>query len=742
MEFAFTNSTFSFIVAFVAAILGITSPLLIDNISKIDDKYRASIITTHFQEECVYRLYQKLLVPTISIVFIIPFLLLIVKNLCCIIVVLVIQCILLLGLVITLLYLLHVIIAYLNPIKLAERLFPDEDGNKTRNLKDYNLLNIAVELMRYSCKKPNSEVYKKCVEFVYGFAMSELKSKKINSDNELKEISLSDEVWDALIRLTNYSADTRLVPLCNENFIAEILYQPYLRYRFSEKCYNKMWYALYLIIQSKNIEWFKQYWAKACQYYTFEINSQPNIYLHTNEGKENNDRYLEFHFMVGALVLQCDKYDSLNFMMSYDHVTPPNYYLVPSSFSKIMEMVKQLEAYLNYSKSHKPLELTSKYQMKDMFHDINSDEKIIMWGYRYAALLMVRIQNNEKYNVVSYHFETEPNTNTSDIQYLEQVKAYANRLKNEIDVYCRKLVGKVDFGFSGDDITQASDIVKKYIEELESTIKKIKDKLTVDICKLEELRKQLVEIDNGIEALSVAPTESDGKPIYSKTVSFDCGIDVRLCTNEYDYGWNNFADVAIHGLQENTKIIVNDIFHKSIEVKKEINVSSYNLFQVLDSFGLEKGYVIMVYGIRLPFMSMDNNVKEILRQNDEGEYLYKGCNVVHNPSLGSFILIVQETDLPKIEYVGSDSSHDFNGVSMTKFDGSNNHLYSNLDSIIKESAAIRIDEKTKIPAKIGRCINIYLKEKIEAVRINVVFSGNDTESLDNIKPISSYFTDK
>lgn len=63
MEFSFTNSVYSFIVAFVAAILGVTYPLILDSINNIDKKYGMSILTTHFQTEVVTELYQKLLVP-------------------------------------------------------------------------------------------------------------------------------------------------------------------------------------------------------------------------------------------------------------------------------------------------------------------------------------------------------------------------------------------------------------------------------------------------------------------------------------------------------------------------------------------------------------------------------------------------------------------------------------------------------------------------------------------------------
>ena len=84
------------------------------------------------------------------------------------------------------------------------------------------------------------------------------------------------------------------------------------------------------------------YWTFADQYYRFTLDR----YYEIDKVLEwQQERFLEQHFMVGALLVYNGKYELLNKLMYFSNTEPRQYALVPSTFILIHSQLRKLLSY-------------------------------------------------------------------------------------------------------------------------------------------------------------------------------------------------------------------------------------------------------------------------------------------------------------------------------------------------------------------------------------------------------------
>lgn len=75
MYFDFFNYTFSAIISFVTAVFGMSYPLLIESIQRIDDRYHSRHIKSRFENSIIFNLFNIFLLSSVITAIIVPFLL-------------------------------------------------------------------------------------------------------------------------------------------------------------------------------------------------------------------------------------------------------------------------------------------------------------------------------------------------------------------------------------------------------------------------------------------------------------------------------------------------------------------------------------------------------------------------------------------------------------------------------------------------------------------------------------------
>lgn len=164
MYFAFFDNTFSAIVSLVTAVFGLSYPLLIESIQKIDFKYKSIRIKRRFEESDTYKSYNGLLVISVFVAIFMPFLLAtVIKHAAIGYILLTIQMALLLLLIIMTIRLVKQIQLYNDPEELMDEIL----RNATKS--DYM---VVLDIMNYvSASFP--EVYRKGMSWIMQMIIQE-----------------------------------------------------------------------------------------------------------------------------------------------------------------------------------------------------------------------------------------------------------------------------------------------------------------------------------------------------------------------------------------------------------------------------------------------------------------------------------------------------------------------------------------------------------------------------------------
>lgn len=122
-HFEFSNNAISLLLSVFSVIVGMTYPLLLQAIQRIDEQYRSSRITKILKEEKVFRLFQWLVTISIAFAFISIFILQLLDDCPTLTIVWVtIHTLLTWLLLVTTILLVYTILTYYNPDELLDRI--------------------------------------------------------------------------------------------------------------------------------------------------------------------------------------------------------------------------------------------------------------------------------------------------------------------------------------------------------------------------------------------------------------------------------------------------------------------------------------------------------------------------------------------------------------------------------------------------------------------------------------------
>ena len=121
--FEFSNNAISLLLSVFSVIVGMTYPLLLQAIQRIDEQYRSSRITKMLKEEKVFRLFQWLVTISIAFAFISIFILQLLDDCPTLTIIWVtIHTLLTWLLLVTTILLVYTIMTYYNPDELLDRI--------------------------------------------------------------------------------------------------------------------------------------------------------------------------------------------------------------------------------------------------------------------------------------------------------------------------------------------------------------------------------------------------------------------------------------------------------------------------------------------------------------------------------------------------------------------------------------------------------------------------------------------
>ena len=707
----FTNYTFSGLIALLAAILGIGYPLFLESIRKIDEQYDSTRLSARFQKELVFYLYSGVLVLAIAVSFCAPFVMLLFPIDAVSVVVLTVQALAVLILVFLMLAVFRVIQEYYDPDKLIRVLgYPSSpDDPIIADKLSKNDLMCLIDLMRYTARRNNREVYNKCKYFLVHLVNNE--ESKIEKG---QEYNVSQDFIEAFRQIADYSKNIENVFLYNDNVASQVFYNYFFKYEIGLLTYQLLWQSACVVAEGGTDEWFRQHWSYADQYYTFHFEHKRKY------NDKDVDLYKEQHYMLGVLALHYKRFDWLRIVLFHSQTYPPKYSLVPSTFSAIIDTVRPLERQRLLA-----WQLSAKYQMKGLFGNVDSDDQILILAYRYAALLFIRLFSVNDYNITYSDPMKVPSVDT-------RATIYENKTELKI---VESIKQQVDIWYSGDELQSVElpvlpdkDIVENLLDQYKSAIENQMQyniaHPVLDKKQMEALKGLLVEADK--QMVSSIPAnaniDSDDRPI---TIFVSNKIDNQFCTVGGLGSWSNYPEVLITYLNEKMNSDYDGLLGTMpVDV---FTINERNIFKALTLLRPDKDDVILSMGVYLPNIDSIYNEKPMLTYNNFKTF-YNDAEIETRSSYQSSIIIIRREYLPVISYLPP--SEDMTNQSLVELTGSPTHLCSNIDQVISEN-------KPSPVIRIGRNIKSFVSPYAKCVRIVVNKNVDDTVELGRLEQFVS-----
>lgn len=691
--FDFFDYNFSSLISIFAALMGMAYPLILQAIQRIDEMYNSSKLAAYFQKQWFSLLFSHLLLLSIPVSIIAPFLLYYYRDFSCMMVLSAVHAIIVFALAMSAFILFKYIMMTINPSKFFEYLEYKLYGS-------HPPLTEIFQIQKYASDKDNEELFGNITTSI---------SVYLNSYRKNKRDDVAIDVWKMFRELYKQHSKRDNHFFSNRNLIVSYFFSPEEQIFLSEEEYIYIWQTVDAVVHADNESWVYNYWTYANQYYMFTLDH----YSKDEELKLQQKRFKEQHFMIGALLTYNHKYVLLKRLMYFSNALPPTYDLVPSSFNLIILQLKSL-----IEKKDMPIELTKRYLMIGALQDVSSDGFILSYTYKYASLLLIRLFTVNDWNITYSNPMGLPEISSDyTVEDLNEEVYMMNRLKHNISSWfeekdaIRQTIGEGRVVV--DDVLNLCD---EYIEKCKKQIETLDKLMEVDPEKQEYIKSHLLsalkDYPLALPILGDINTDDYERKIINNYVKFQ--IDKEILKVGTNVNASNLPDVIVGHLNELAYKAYNYLFLIQSSVRN-VRIAYKDIERVLDVIGVNEELVVLSLGVYL------GNYEALYGKDDDkfvdmdGFRTYKDCNIYSIPSTQQSIVVMQKSDIP---FVKEEKLEDDKGLKQIDEEG---FFYSNIDSIKDLSEEVQY-------LIVDRGLYLYSKKRFRYIRLNVDYNyGFETD---------------
>lgn len=215
----------------------------------------------------------------------------------------------------------------------------------------------------------------------------------------------------------------------------------------SEETYSWLWRNIYTICDSSRLV--KMFWANSSQYFDYilkvvfpDYDLQQGTIVNQNQLDKRNEernRFLEFHYALGGLLLYRNQYKTLKYLFEYSQSQPPKYVLLPDTMTQIFHW---FENFRNEFKHITPIDL--KYYFPEL-DNLGNRRQVNYWICCYIAILFLRQYSHYQYYTFQ-DFTAQPNLPnevTKLSSWLDSISYFERCLNNVLSN--EKLIADLEF---------------------------------------------------------------------------------------------------------------------------------------------------------------------------------------------------------------------------------------------------------------------------------------------------------
>lgn len=634
--FDFVNYTYSGVLSVLSTLFGLSYPLVIGCIERIDSKFGSTKLSERFLNEVSFKCFKYSLVINLIMAVLSPFLM---DGCLHARVIIGIQCAGAIVLVSSAFALFSKIMSYYNIADLKEEILTDYQMAVKKNdkTKEAEYFTQWGDLLGVLLKSADD----KLVQSVYATLSGYIEEKYASCGGNILEFDLY--YYDGISRINEFLSKVESKPISvnNRNFIlTSLIWRDSI---VSEMTYRYLWRNLRTQMFYNKGEWIMEYWKEASQKSLFmgpiyRLSYDENGMLctteQTEECKRHREDFLEFHIMLCAMLVQEKKYQLLGLMLSFTQSEPPSYPLVPSTLEEIITAFHRINHNSDANYGYYAL----KYQMPTM-HGI-TEGKIVGAANYYLALLLYRIY------VISwnygYAFVLSPGTLPSKLSELESLRSNLDVLEQ----YRMKIAENKDLlsiinfrsfdeeikkkalihGYGDDDLLTPDKLLSIMREKIRGKMDELRSTLSLSAKKVTDEEKNLADdIQRGMKPYEALFDRQfpDGSS-YGLNSSVSTPFPNTAFMDNPDVGYVGVSECMSSYMLRNFQELFARSFYKEY-ADVSYNLSSEDLFEGVDKLELNEEHYIITFGVFLD--SYIGLVTDLQKEGDH-EYTYKGVKIL------------------------------------------------------------------------------------------------------------------
>jgi hypothetical protein len=649
------------LIPMIIAIFAFGFPLLIQTITRIDDKYKSTKLIKTFRADWICKWFIWSLVCSIIsyIVWLFqipPFIDLgwFVDNSALILLI-----VATISLIVMTFFIVYLTYVYYIPELLLIRLIKQYDNNKKETIKILNLQAIS-KILNYSIQTVDEPLAEKLWEFYFSKIFEFRKFK------ENQEVVYSKEYYYTFLEANELLCEQnkRAISRFNNNNIFDLFLDGNQQTIISQDTYSFLWKLIIQSLHYNRVDFVISYWRKAHQLFDLfmkkihpeydnsyiEIKNQIEIDKREKERKD----FLDFHYALGGLLMYKQKYEVVSEIMYYTQQQPPKYVLVPEKMQDVIERYMQIDQneYLN------PVYYEQRYQFPDI-QGVNSDGMIRMWIKRYLAILFIRQYTLHEYYINS-QLLTMPQP-PEELSELNRWKEELNSLEYFINDYLsqKKVLNNLGLGklynsnwFDDNKKETPTILIENFKKQIDDKFDKIKKDQPIAKTKEKDFQEKTV--------LHLTPIFNKYQNIFSnkEIINYQSHfiggrkdiLDKTAFAENQDVAYINTNSITAQGIgiefeyyATNTLILMSP---------QKYFLMENDVFLAIDKLNIDpKNFVIISVGLNLKYFS---RINEGLRSETD-EWYYNGIKIIelgnYNNDLASQSLFIMKIeDLPNIVF--------------------------------------------------------------------------------------------
>lgn len=682
--------TVAICVSFIVTILGVAYPILFQVVSRLDEKYSSNSIIDLFKKEKSQKLFRFFLITSLSSILIwtlkLPslveidrlnfifensaFLFLVFNTI---------------ALIIFFFLLVEKILVYYTPTRFLQYLIKQD--TKVNNIDSQVYFKAISDILYFSVQQQNEKIAKTISNFMYSSFL------KVREENQGKPIEYPISYYEVIYKTIEElcSQESKKLRFLGNRTVGAIWLLGELKDNtISEVTYTWIWRNLLLAINYKKDDLVMDYWRNAHQFFTYQLQRIMPKYsdntfkvLNETEIQERNkerERFLEFHYALGGLLLYEKRYDVIGRAFRYTTSIPPRYELLPLAMGEVFKMFIQFrDPY-----ETKYTWISHKYGFSNL-EGLNSDSVIKYWITKYIALLFIR-----QYSIQPYLITMKP-------LELPQVPDEQGEKKS--------LITNLDF-FAGlvEELLDDSELLKK--AKLSFIDKKWieKNKLPNPVALVHQYKKQLevafnqTEIQQVVSKSKSKQVEESSINIIKSTISdYDCIKNDTIIEKDFN-NWFIHGERAVlekKDFSDNTDVYnmnfdtflpthiankfrqgISETFFYTKSEKYLLNPEY--VFKAIDKLRINSSdYVIISFGNNLSYLKKQYSIAELTDKTYK-ETPIIDFQVSNHLITGESFFILKKRDLPNIIYKELEKEQ-FNKYELIKIDSNINLYFSIVD---------------------------------------------------------------